>query len=124
MADTYSKLLGLSDSPPQRIEAEKPKPETKQQHQEDKTSLLANQQTSKLVKKQPSKKSQLQLSPPPSQTQHGDTSFLTTKEKTKYGTYLTAESIEKIRIRAIQTRRDDHQVLQEAVNQYFERLEK
>jgi hypothetical protein len=52
MADTYSKLLGLSDSPPQTIEAEKQKPETKQQPQEDKTSLLANQQTSKEASEQ------------------------------------------------------------------------
>ena len=36
--------------------------------------------------------------------------------------YLTDESIQKIRIRAIETNRDDHQVLQEAVNQYFEKL--
>jgi hypothetical protein len=53
-----------------------------------------------------------------------DTSLLTTKEKTKYGTYLTDESIEKIRIRAIQMKRDDHQIVQEAVNQYFEKLGK
>jgi hypothetical protein len=53
-----------------------------------------------------------------------DTSLLTTKEKTKYGTYLTDESIEKISIRAIQVKRDSHQIVQEAINQYFERLEK
>ena len=53
-----------------------------------------------------------------------DTSLLTTKEKTKYGTYLTDESIEKISIRAIQLKRDSHQIVQEAINQYFERLEK
>ena len=53
-----------------------------------------------------------------------DTSLLTTKEKTKYGTYLTDESIDKISIRAIQLKRDSHQIVQEAINQYFERLEK
>jgi hypothetical protein len=53
-----------------------------------------------------------------------DTSFLTTKEKTKYGTYLTDESIEKISIRAIQLKRDAHQIVQEAINQYFDKLEK
>ena len=53
-----------------------------------------------------------------------DTSLLTTKEKTKYATYLTDQSIQKISIRAIQIGRDAHQIVQEAVNQYFERLEK
>ena len=50
-----------------------------------------------------------------------DTSLLTTKEKTKYGTYITDETIEKIRIRAIQLKRDDHQIVQLALNKYFEK---
>jgi hypothetical protein len=60
----------------------------------------------------------------PNPAKKHDTSLLTTKEKTKYGTYLTDESIQKIQIRAIQTKRDGHQIVQEAVNQYFERLKK
>jgi hypothetical protein len=66
------------------------------------------------------------VSPSPSlpSEKTSDTSLLTTKEKTKYGTYLTDESIEKISIRAIQLKRDSHQIVQEAINQYFERLEK
>ena len=83
-----------------------------QPHEVKKTSKPANQQTSKNV------------SPISRPDQTDDTSFLTTKEKTKYGTYLTDESIQKIRIRAIETNRDDHQVLQEAVNQYFKKLAK
>jgi hypothetical protein len=63
-------------------------------------------------------------SPPQNQVKTLDSSLLTTKEKTKYGTYLTTESIEKISIRAIQTKRDSHQVVQEAVNKYFEEFEK
>jgi hypothetical protein len=62
--------------------------------------------------------------PPQPDKQGQDTSLLTSKEKTKYGTYLTDESIAKINIRAIQLKRDAHQIVQEAVNQYFERLEK
>ena len=64
------------------------------------------------------------VSPTPHPEYSGDTSLLTTKEKTKYGTYLTDESIQKIQIRAIETKRDSHQVLQEAVNQYFKKLAK
>ena len=82
--------------------------------------------------KKPAKEAQKQLSktsternlPVPVAHDVQDTSLLSTKEKTKYGTYLTDDSIEKIRIRAIQTKRDDHQIIQEAINQYFERLEK
>ncbi len=80
--------------------------------------LLANQQTSKLVKKKTSKSvnqrtnklasSQYNLQP------------LSTKEKKKYGTYLREDSIYKIQVRAIQTKRKDHEVLQEAVDFYFE----
>ncbi len=89
-----------------------------------KTDLLANQQRNKEAKKQPNK-TMPKISFPPADAQDvQDTSLLTTKEKTKYGTYLTDASIEKIRMRAIQTKRDDHQIIQEAINQYFERLEK
>lgn len=96
-----------------------------------KASLLANQQTSKTFKSPtlqltntPTDQERSQVSPSPILEKTLDTSLLTTKEKTKYGTYLTDESIEKISICAIQLKRDAHQIVQEAVNQYFEKLEK
>jgi hypothetical protein len=89
-----------------------------------KTSKLANQQTSKEGVNPTNQEAEIPVSPTPHTGHMGDTSLLTTKEKTKYGTYLTNESIQKIRIRAIETNRDDHQVLQEAVNQFFEKLAK
>jgi hypothetical protein len=99
---------------------------------EKKASLLTNQQTSKLVSTQPPQEivkptGKYKISPestPQNPEEVLDSSLLTTKEKTKYGTYLTAESIEKISIRAIQTKRDAHQVVQEAVNKYFAEFEK
>ena len=89
-----------------------------------KTSKPANQQASKEGVKTSIQGANSPVSPTSRPDQTDDTSALTTKEKTKYGTYLTDESIQKIRIRAIETHRDDHQVLQEAVNQYFEKLAK
>jgi len=96
------------------------------------TDLLANQHTTTDVSQHttqhaPPSTGQA-VSPPVSPPSHSEhtlyTSFLTTKEKTKYGTYLTDESIEKISIRAIQLKRDAHQIVQEAVNQYFKKVEK
>jgi len=121
MADTYSKLLGLSDARPPRAE-----PKKKQ------TTLLVNQQTSKLVDQQGIRKNQKRRdktvntsdSPALKSAKTFDSSLLSTKEKTKYGTYLTGESIQQIRIRAIQTNRDDHQIVQEAVDQYLEMFRK
>jgi hypothetical protein len=132
MADTYSKLLGLSDAPTPPSDSGKAKPAQVAMPHVKKTSVLANQQTSKPAKKQSRQESPRQMdtetrvSPSPSlpSEKTSDTSLLTTKEKTKYGTYLTDESIEKISIRAIQLKRDSHQIVQEAINQYFERLEK
>jgi hypothetical protein len=123
MTDTYSKLLGLSDKP-KLPEAAKPQSEPDQQPQKEKISLLANQQTSKEVKKQTSNELIAHSPLQGSEKQPKDTSLLLTKDKKKYGTYLTPASIEKISIRAIQTNRDAHQVLQEAINKYFENLEK
>ena len=124
MADTYSKLLGLSETNPPAVESGKTQPAQAPKQKAKKTSKLANQQTSKKRTSQRLRKP-IHLSPLLHvQTSSDDTSSLTTKEKTKYGTYLTDESIQKIRIRAIETNRDDHQVLQEAVNQYFEKLAK
>ena len=73
------------------------------------TSKLANQQTSEEVKKQTSKLANQQMSEIP----------LSTKEKKKYGTYLREDSIQAIQVNAVQTRRKDHEVLQEAVDFYF-----
>ncbi len=96
---------------------------------EKNTDLLANQQTSKEAKKsvphlkqtQSDKNIRTPLPIPSNPEGQTDSSLLSTKEITKYGTYLTDVSIDKIRIRAIQTKRDDHQVVQEAVDQYFEK---
>ena len=132
MVDTYSKLLGLSDSPPPPSDAGKAKPVQKPSSSKKKVPLRANQQTSKEVKKQiphtantqMNKNTHAPLFSTPDVAKNFDTSLLTTKEKTKYGTYLTDETIAKIGIRAIHTNRDGHQIVQEAMNQYFERLEK
>jgi hypothetical protein len=124
MADTYSKLLGLSETNPPAVESGKAQPAQAPKQKAKKTSKLANQQTSKEGVKPSTQAANSPVSPTSPPKQLDDTSFLTTKEKTKYGTYLTDESIQKIRIRAIETNRDDHQVLQEAVNQYFEKRAK
>jgi hypothetical protein len=124
----FDALTQLEERPEKQITSQatsSPKPVKK------KTGLLANQQTSKTTKMStpqltntPTEQERAQISPSPLLEKALDTSLLTTKEKTKYGTYLTDESIEKISIRAIQLKRDAHQILQEAVNQYFDRLEK
>ena len=124
MADTYSKLLGLSETNPPAIESRKAQPAQTPRQKAKQTSKPANQQTSKKEVKVTTQEASTPVSPTPRPAQASDTSSLTTKEKTKYGTYLTDESIQKIRIRAVETKRDDHQVLQEAVNQYFEKLAK
>src|SRR5918999_3051932 len=124
MADMYSKLLGLAETNPPASEAGKSQPAQPPRQNAKKTSKLANQQTSKGGVKPSTQEANSPVSPTSPPKQPDDTSLLTTKEKTKYGTYLTDESIQKIRIRAIETHRDDHQILQEAVNQYFEKLAK
>jgi hypothetical protein len=124
MADTYSKLLGLSETNPPSVESGKTQPAQAPKQKAKKTSKLANQQTSKNESESTTQEAILPVSPTPRPELSGDTSLLTTKEKTKYGTYLTDESIQKIRIRDIKTNKDDHQVLQEAINQYFEKLAK
>jgi len=89
-------------------------------------SLLANQQTSKLVKKKTSKPVNQQASKETNQqtnklaSSQSNIQSLSTKEKKKYGTYLREDSISKIQVHAIQTKRKDHEVLQEAVDFYFE----
>ena len=73
-------------------------------------SLLVNQQTSKETNQQTNKLASSRSNIQP----------LSTKEKKKYGTYLREDSISKIQVHAIQTKRKDHEVLQEAVDFYFE----
>jgi hypothetical protein len=124
MADTYSKLLGLSETNPPAVESEKAQPAQPPRQKAKKTNKLANQQTSKETVKATPQEVNKPVSPTPRPEHSGDPSLLTSKEKTKYGTYLTDDSIQKIKFRAIETNRDDHQVLQEAVNQYFEKLAK
>jgi hypothetical protein len=124
MADTYSKLLGLSETNAPSTASGKSQPAQTPNQKERKTSKLANQQTSKEGNKAMNQPTNAPDSPIRNSALSQDTSFLSTKEKTKYGTYLTDESIQKIRIRAAETNRADHQVLQEIVNQYFEKLAK
>jgi hypothetical protein len=83
----------------------------------DFASLLANQQTSKLAKKQTSKS----VNQFASKLVNQQTSkpALSTKEKKKYGSYLREDSISSIQVLAVQTKRKDHEVLQEIVDIYF-----
>ena len=131
MADMYSKLLGLSGEPTPPTPPAKEKPARTPEPSEKQTRVQADQHTSPPAKPQRHREesqpighaSKVQHSPPQKPKKTPDTSLLSTKEKTKYGTYLTDESIQKISIRAIHTNRDAHQIVQEAVNQYFEHLE-
>jgi hypothetical protein len=98
-----------------------------------KTGLPANQQTSSPVNQQPSKEVNQQTgklvnqqtSKPTTQqtvkpvTQQTGTIALTTKEKKKYTTYLREDSILEIQISSAQTRKKDHEFLQEIVDFYF-----
>ena len=84
---------------------------------EQKTSLLENQQTSKIVKKQTSKPVNQQTSKLVNlQTSKN---ALSTKEKTKYGTYLREDSILQIKVEAAQKKKKDHELLQDIVDYYF-----
>jgi hypothetical protein len=124
MADMYSKLLGLSETNPPAVETGKAHPAQTPKQKAKKTSKPANQQTSKKVSEPTTQRANSPVSPISHPDQTDDTASLTSKEKTKYGTYLTDESIQKIKLRAIETNRDNHQVLQEAVNLYFKKLAK
>jgi hypothetical protein len=101
----------------------------------DAPALPANQQASKEANQQISKPANHQGTKPVSEQaskvvkQHASkeanqkTSKLanqqTTKEKKKYGTYLTEESIASIQMLAIQTKRKDHEVLQDIIDTFF-----
>jgi hypothetical protein len=105
-------------TPKPHVEEVEKRVEKEPKEKQENASLLANQQTSKLVKKKTSK-------PVSQQTNklagsQSNIQPLSTKEKKKYGTYLREDSISKIQVHAIQTKRKDHEVLQEAVDFYFE----
>ena len=89
-----------------------------QQEQQQKTSLLADEQTSKPINQQNSLLANKQTSKLANQ-QTSKTS-LTTKEKRKYGTYLSEESITNIHIHAALAKKKDHELLQDIVDAYFE----
>src|SRR5918992_3831553 len=105
MADTYSKLLGLSETTPPAVESGRPQLAQAPKQKAKKTSKPANQQTSKKVSDPTTQRTNSPLSPIARPDQTVDTSFHTSKEKSKYGTYLTDESIQKIKLRTIETNR-------------------
>ena len=82
-------------------------------------SLLANQKDSKPVNQQTSKLEKKFTSKTAKQKASKLAEIQTTKEKKKYGTYLKEASISAIQMLAIQTKRKDHEVLQEIVDTYF-----
>ncbi len=82
-------------------------------------SLLVNQLASKEVKKQASLLVNQLASKPANQQTSKLANQQTTKEKKKYGTYLREESIAAIQMLAVQTKRKDHEVLQNIVDAYF-----
>ena len=84
------------------------------QEEKKHASLLANQQTSKDTNQQSALPASKLATKPANQQ--------TTKEKRKYGTYLRDDSILAIQLLAVQTQRKDHEVVQEAVDRYFENL--
>ncbi len=129
--DPYAKLGGGALD--QHLFRKKPVPEghqtgerkerTEKPHQKDrteKTGLHANQQTSKDASMQTSKQGNRFTDLPANQQTGKDANLLSTKEKRKYSTYLTDESVLAIQMRAIQTKRKDHEIVQEAIDRYFE----
>jgi hypothetical protein len=115
------KLYQETTPKPQAQEVDKVSGEQSKEKQEN-ASLLANQQTSKLTKK----KTGLLVNQQTSKVvnQQNNEHPLSTKEKKKYGTYLREGSILDIQVHAIQTKRKDHEVLQEAVDLYFSQIKK
>ena len=79
-------------------------------------SLHANMQAGKQVNQQTSLHANMQTSK--DAIQHS------TKQKRKYSTYLTEDSVLAIQMHAIQTKRKDHEIVQEAIDRYFETQKK
>src|SRR5919202_4640667 len=82
----------------------------------EKADLHANMQTGKQVNQQTSLHANMQTS--------NDANQHSTKQKRKYSTYLTEESVLAIQMHAIQTKRKDHEIVQEAIDRYFETTKK
>ena len=78
--------------------------------------LHANLQAGKQVNQQTSLHANMQTSK--DAIQHS------TKQKRKYSTYLTEDSVLAIQMHAIQTKRKDHEIVQEAIDRYFETQKK
>jgi LAS superfamily LD-carboxypeptidase LdcB len=94
----FDALTNLEEKPQPKPEPKKVSPTPPDQTNSEKTSLLANQQTSKPANQQNS----LPINQQTSKLVNQQTSkvSLTTKEKKKYGTYLSEESITNIHIHA------------------------
>ena len=84
------------------------------------TSKLANQQTSKEVNQQGSKLANLQTSKEAKKQTTLPANQQTSKLVKKVGTYLTPESIRELKRIAWETDRKEYEVLQEAVDHYIQ----
>jgi hypothetical protein len=89
----------------------KPEPNKKQQ---EVASLLANQQTSKEENQLASKPANQQVSK--------ESDFSNYKLKKKFGSYLREDSILELKMHALRSGRKDHEILQEAVDQFIRNL--
>src|SRR5438270_183784 len=78
-------------------------------------SKLVNQEASKEANQLASKPANEKTSLLASQQTSNMTSPQSTKNKRKYGTYLTSESIKAIQIEAVKTNMKDHEIVQLAV---------
>jgi hypothetical protein len=104
--DPNTKTSALKSPLEHMPEIEKPK------ERQGKADVHANQQTGKHANQQTSLHANMQ-------TNNGADQH-STKQKRKYSTYLTEESVLSIQMHAIQTKRKDHEIVQEAVDRYFE----
>ncbi len=84
-------------------------------------SLLANQQTSKGEKKQTGKEANQKVGKEVSQQTSLPINQFASKTLKKFGSYLTPESIKKLKLIATERDIKDYEVLQEAVDQYLAR---
>jgi hypothetical protein len=124
----YAALLDLEKKRPQPTS----NPPPLEEKENKSASLLANQQTSKeaskqtnkLASKQISKSANLQTSKSVNQQTSLPTNQQTSKLLKKFGSYLTEESLRSLKRIAFDTDRKDYEVLQEAVDQYIEKVKK
>ena len=107
--DPNAKIAQLKSPLADMPTIEKPK-------REQKSHLHANMQTDKPANQQTSLHANMQTSK--------DANQQSTKEKRKYSTYLTEESVLAIQMHAIQTKRKDHEIVQKAIDRYLEALKK